>query len=543
MLRQRHNSLIQRIINLNEPVQTAGQKSALKWKILIYDERGLCILTTLFKLASLMDLGVTFHGLLSSKRDPIPDVSAVYFVEPTPENCAIIAQDIQNNLYESIYVNYISKITEDNLRNFAEQVAQNSDGRCVRSVFDQYVDFSSPDPGLFTLFEKRSCMKDIYSFKAQDTAEQAFTDIASGLVSVFLTAGQIPQVLYQGGETSASEFVFQLFSQQIKPLANNFELWDSRKNKSSKTPLLILLDRTIDLSSGLHHSRLYQSLANDIFGIVKNSVKVDNEKFDLDTDIDKFWAENRLSNTGDVMVTVSKEVKEFEAKYKAIADNLSESIEKLQEYQHRRVSLAAHTKICQALAEVAEKDRIIDMCNIEESILMQKGFRMEEVNELLRSNAKIEDKRRLATIAYMYGANREDMEQLCGPMPFLESLKQFRAANSLNQSLLGKIMSKVPVGDRSNVEDKVPVVQKTNDLLSVSTDGFVLKNPVTGKDAKKVPIGDVYVFVVGPGNYVEYAGLMGIAKERSGEDFEISYGCTCMQQPNEFLNDLIQLSE
>ncbi|EAY09549.1 Sec1 family protein [Trichomonas vaginalis G3] len=543
MLRKRQAELIQKIINLNEPLSTSGQKTAVKWKVLIYDERGLCILSTLLKVASLMDLGVTYHGLITSKRDPIPDISAVYLVEPTPENCAIISNDIQNSLYDSVYINFISKISEESLRNLAEQVAQNSDGRCVRAVFDQYVDFSSPDPGLFTLFENRSCMKDIYSFKAQDTAEQAFRDIASGLVSVFLTEGQIPHVLYQNGEASASEYVYQLFSQQIKPLSGNFELWESRKNKSAKTPLLILLDRTVDLASGLHHSRLYQSLANDVFGITRNAIKVGKETFDLDTGIDQFWAENRLSNTGEVMNTVSKNVKDFESKYNGIQDNINETISDLQNLQHLRTSLAAHTKICQALVEAATQDKIIDMSDVEESILSQNGVDIRKVTEILNSITKIEDKQRVAAIAYLYGAQLDALEQIAGPMPFLEQLKQFRASNQSSQSVLGKFLRKVASGS-GEIEEKVPVVSRTRYLLEDSIDGYTLKNPVTGDvNEKQLQIGDVFVFVVGPGNYIEYAGLMTMANKRKSEGLEISYGCTCMQRPNEFLKDLIQLSE
>jgi hypothetical protein len=45
--------------------------------------------------------------LLRSERDSLPDVPAIYFISPTPENVARLCQDLKNELYEQYYLNFI----------------------------------------------------------------------------------------------------------------------------------------------------------------------------------------------------------------------------------------------------------------------------------------------------------------------------------------------------------------------------------------------------------------------------------------------------
>ena len=81
MLRSKHRNLVQQIFNLNQPLTESDHQISLRWKVLIYDQRGLSILSTLFKVSKLLEVGVTFYGPITQKREPIPDVSAVYFLD------------------------------------------------------------------------------------------------------------------------------------------------------------------------------------------------------------------------------------------------------------------------------------------------------------------------------------------------------------------------------------------------------------------------------------------------------------------------------
>ena len=88
---------ILQMLNFNvakDEIQTPGQQPQLPavWKVLIYDKLGQEIISPLLKVNEIRENNVTVHLPLVKERYPIPDVPAVYFVEPTAENMKRIAE-------------------------------------------------------------------------------------------------------------------------------------------------------------------------------------------------------------------------------------------------------------------------------------------------------------------------------------------------------------------------------------------------------------------------------------------------------------------
>ena len=112
-----------------------------QWKILIYDAQCRSIISPLLNVSQLRRRGVTLHLMLQSDREPIPDVPAVYFVSPTKENVAIIAQDCAKGLYGRAHLNFVTKLDRELMEDFARLVVQSGSLESVSSVHDQYLDF------------------------------------------------------------------------------------------------------------------------------------------------------------------------------------------------------------------------------------------------------------------------------------------------------------------------------------------------------------------------------------------------------------------
>lgn len=64
------------------------------WKLFVMDAAGQKILGPSIKVNDLREHGVTLFLQLKSQRERVPDVPAVYFVEPCPESVASICQVI-----------------------------------------------------------------------------------------------------------------------------------------------------------------------------------------------------------------------------------------------------------------------------------------------------------------------------------------------------------------------------------------------------------------------------------------------------------------
>lgn len=552
MLRLRQKELLQRIFNLNEEVPQGAHGISLKWKALVFDDRGLYILSTLMKVSRLLEVGVSSYSHIRSKRECVPGVDAVYFIEPTEENFQKIAEDCENQLYDKMNINFISPVSDDALEQLAVQVAQRCDGSCINSVFDQFVDFSSPDVSLFTLFDHASdsTMRDIFGFKTTDERlMNCCRSIASGLASVFLTYGEVPRVLYQSGNELVSK-VIDDFCDKIKYFSQNFEFWESRRSKTttSRFPLLIVYDRSCDFAGQLLHPSTYQALIHDNFGIFRNEVKIDDKSYDLDCDIDKFWSENRMEIFGKVCSKVGEDVQEFTNKFGSIENDISGTISNIHELSHQRISLMSHTKIAQALSSEIVKRKADQLFKFEEDMFVRSDVTVDKLINMLNSTPEKIDKLRCAAIAYFCNIIQKDdfkrIEEIIGEsLSFLDNYyNSFKFGNKRGTGYVGRILKHVGGQYTSNsVSQRLPVVEKTRRIIEESIEGYTLKNPLTGKNEDpNQKMGSIFVFVIGSGNYVEYSGLQSLARDNN---IEITYGCTSLTRPNDFLDVLMHMND
>ena len=180
------------------------------------------------------------------------------------------------------------------------------------------------------------------------------------------------------------------------------------------------------------------------------------------------------------------------------------------------------------------------MSTIEEMLLTQNSNDYKKLFELIPEIPRQEDKMRFATIAFLCGCPRDQLEQALGQLPFFDAIEQFKTT-AAGRSLLGKVVG--VLRQNITVEDKCGVVEITRHLLDENIEGWVLTNPATGQVIKQEAVGDVYVFVCGPGNYIEYTGVMDYANKKKSENVEITYGCTCMLRQDELMNEILHLSD
>lgn len=127
---------------------------------------------------------------LNSTRYPIPDVPAVYLVEPTPANIESIAKDLSRGLYSPAYVNFLSSVPRPLLEDFASQIASTGTAEHIAQVFDQYLNFIVAEPDLFSLGLGKDAYWKINSAQTSDEDLDVVVDrIVSGLFSVSVTMG------------------------------------------------------------------------------------------------------------------------------------------------------------------------------------------------------------------------------------------------------------------------------------------------------------------------------------------------------------------
>ncbi|KAG9480953.1 hypothetical protein GDO78_010295, partial [Eleutherodactylus coqui] len=227
------------MLNFNVPVvkSTTGEPV---WKVLIYDRFGQDIISPLLSVKELRDMGVTLHLLLHSDRDAIPDVPAIYFVMPTEENVDRICQDLRTQLYESYYLNFISAISRSKLEDIASaaltantvsHVSKNKELVSYRALNRPDITDTEMETIMDTIVDSLFCF-----FKLDKKLRENLRDARNSL--------------FTGDNLGTGQFSFQ-------------------------RPLLVLVDRNIDLATPLHHTWTYQALVHDVLDFHLNRVNLE----------------------------------------------------------------------------------------------------------------------------------------------------------------------------------------------------------------------------------------------------------------------------
>ncbi len=142
-LRDKQIAALKRMLNLNQETADSGEDAVavqvpahqqlgvlgpdgeLIWKVLVFDDLGMQIVSSVLRVSDLRSLGVTMHMHLSANRHRIEDVPVIYLVEPTAANLNAITGDLQKGLYSPAYINFLSSIPRPLLEDFAAETVSN----------------------------------------------------------------------------------------------------------------------------------------------------------------------------------------------------------------------------------------------------------------------------------------------------------------------------------------------------------------------------------------------------------------------------------
>ncbi|OII75549.1 SEC1 family protein [Cryptosporidium ubiquitum] len=350
------------------------------WKVLIYDKMGQTILSPLMKVGSLRHHGVTLHIQLNAQKSNIPEVPALYFIKPTQENIDKLCEDLRNLYYESYYVNFISPCTDKLLEYFAKKALETGNANRITKVIDRYLDFVSLSPTKFSLGMDK-VYSEFFNSKTTDTKIQSIIDgIVTGLICVLSSLGTIPIIRCSNKQFSSSQMIAKELDKRIREI-----LRESNNNfiniNSNNRPVLILLDRDIDLSTMINHSWIYQGLIHDVYNLKLNRITIDDSNsgkkvFDLDSN-DEFWIKHSGEHFTQVANSVSEMLGEYNKKLSELnynsedssqmATNLAVAIHALPEMTEKKRSIDTHTNIATKLVEEIKKRELDKFFEVEES--------------------------------------------------------------------------------------------------------------------------------------------------------------------------------
>ncbi|XP_040168723.1 protein sly1 homolog [Anopheles arabiensis] len=493
-LKDRQINAIKQMLNLNQPITKAISAEPV-WKLLIYDRVGQDIISPLISIRELREMGITLHIQLHSDRDSIPDVPAIYFCAATEENLGRIAQDFQNGLYDVYHLNFIAPISRQRLEDLAAAALQAGCVANIHKVYDQYLNFITLEDDMFVLKHQNSDALSYYAINRANTEdvemENIMDSIVDSLFAVFVTLGTVP--IIRCPKNSAAEMVARKLEKKLRE-----NLWDARNNLfhmdatqtgafSFQRPLLVLLDRTIDMATPLHHTWTYQALAHDVLELALNRVVVEEDPSadqqqqygatgakpkmkacDLDAR-DRFWCTHKGSPFPTVAEAIQEELEQYrsseeeikklkttmgidgesDAAFSMVNDNtakLTSAVNSLPQLLEKKRLIDMHTKIATSILNYIKSRRLDSFFELEEKIMSKQALDR-ALSEVLKDPefGLPEDKMRLFIIYYIC-SNVSDGEfkrieetlRECGcdlsPLPYIQRWKSIMKSTLTNSN-------------------------------------------------------------------------------------------------------------
>jgi len=193
--------------------------------------------------------------------------------------------------------------------------------------------------------------------------------------------GIFPNVI---GKGRYARHVFELMSRMRRDIGV-----DCDPPISPQFDTLLILDRTVDLTTPVVTQLTYEGLIDEFYGIKHNTVRVPAEKFqsgdqnrsdDSSTksivlnSADELYSDLRDKNFTAVGTTLSRKAKVISAQYEErheakTVSELKQFVAKLPQMQATKQSLALHTSIAELIKEITVSDAFQEALQVEQDLL------------------------------------------------------------------------------------------------------------------------------------------------------------------------------
>ena len=389
----------------------------IQYKILILDKFTFDVIAPLLKVNELRQHGITLTLLLESEREQIPDVPAVYFVQPTARNVQRMSHDLGKNLYERYHFHFTRELPRSALEELATASVKANIANRIKRVFDQNLDFVSLERDVFSIM-RPDAFKKLNDPKSRgEDIEKCIADVTNGLFATVMTMGQVPVIRCPKG--GAAEMVGRELESKLRdylgskngsgfgqmPLIGVGNANGAAAQQMAR-PILAIFDRNYDFTASLQHAWHYEPLVHDVLHMKLNRVDVKPDKnavgadaktksYALD-DSDDFWKKYKDAQFPKVAESVEVELAEYK---RAIAEvnaasasaanstggddaddqtgastaKLTKAVESLPKLQEHKKLIDKHTNIATALLKEIKQRGLDEYFSIEEDFCNGKG--------------------------------------------------------------------------------------------------------------------------------------------------------------------------
>ncbi|KAK8538085.1 hypothetical protein V6N12_044223 [Hibiscus sabdariffa] len=417
---------------LYEMLRSAKVKdSKSTWKVLIMDKVTVKIMSYSCKMADITSEGVSLVEDIYRRRQPLPSMDAIYFIQPTKENVVMLLSDMSGRtpLYKKAFVYFSSPIPR-------ELVAHIKKDSSVLPRIDELGVLCNRQP------------EDLFGDEENTRKGDACLNVmATRIATVFASLREFPFVRYRAAK-SLDPMTMTTFRDLI-PTKLAAGIWNClMKYKSipnfpqTETCELLILDRSIDQIAPVIHEWTYDAMCHDLLNMEGNKYVHEvpsktggpPEKKDvLLEEHDPIWLELRHAHIADASERLHEKMTNFISKNKAAqlqhgsreggelsTRELQKMVQALPQYSEQIDKLSLHVEIAGKINRIIRDQGLRELGQLEQDLVFGDAG-MKDVIKFLSTNeaASRENKLRLLMILATIYPEKFEGEKGLQEHPFL----------------------------------------------------------------------------------------------------------------------------
>ncbi|KAM0844115.1 hypothetical protein ACQ4PT_057266 [Festuca glaucescens] len=436
---------------LFEMLRSTRKDSKSAWKVsfsivhvLIMDKFTVKIMSYSCKMADITEEGVSFLSSntkskledLYKRRQPLPSMDAIYFIQPTKENIVMFLSDMSGRspLYKKAYVFFSSPIQKDLVSQIKKDLSVLPRIGALSEMNLEY--FPIDSQGFITDHER--ALEELFCESAEgfNKFNACLNTMATRISTVFASMREFPRVHYRVAKTIDASTMTTL--RDMVPTKIAAGVWNYlSKYKTSipefpqtETCELLIVDRSVDQIAPIIHEWTYDAMCHDLLFMDGNKYvhevpskngSASEKREVLLEDHDPVWLELRHAHIADASERLHDKMTHFVSKNKAAqlhqartgaelsTRDLQKMVQALPQYSDQIDKLSLHVEIAGKLNSIIREQCLRDVGQLEQDLVFGDAGTKELIN-FFRAQLGVSRENKLRLLMIYAAINPEKFE-------------------------------------------------------------------------------------------------------------------------------------
>lgn len=380
------------------------------WKVLIMDKVTVKVMSYSCKMADITEEGVSLVEDIFRRRQPLPTMDAIYFIQPTKENVIIFLSDMAGRapLYKKAFVFFSSPLPSELLGNIRKETslpASRLGG--LREMNLEY--FAIDSQGFIT--DNERALEELFGDEDNSRKGDACLNVmGTRIATVFASLRELPFVRYRAAKSLDGDTMTTF--RDLVPTKLAAAVWNSLIRYKTKIPdfpqsetcEFLILDRSVDQIAPVIHEWTYDAMCHDLLNMEGNKYVHEvpsrtggpPEKKDvLLEDHDPIWLELRHTHIADASERLHEKMTSFLSKNKAAqihhgsrdgselsTRDLQKMVQALPQYSEQIDKLSLHVEIAGKINRIIRELGLRELGQLEQDLVFGDAGTKEVINFL-----------------------------------------------------------------------------------------------------------------------------------------------------------------